>query len=113
MVIAIHPSPLPLFVNAEVLEIDASFAALWYFWEDLVKVGPQLITLRLEVIEGEDWEITESVKKFAKERFKKGMPLTNLERMTFKGASKEDEEKANKLWEEFRADLDIDRYLAT
>ena len=34
-------SPLPLFVNAKVLEIGAFFADLWYkdFWEDLGEVG--------------------------------------------------------------------------
>lgn len=39
------------------------------------------------------------------------MPLSKPERMTFEGADREDEEKAKKLWEEFRTGLDIDQYL--
>ena len=107
-------SPLPLFVNAKVLEIGASFAGLWYrnFWRDLEKVGPQLTTLRLEVTSGMDPGIGESVRAFAEERLRKGAPLAKLERMTFEDMGEEDEEKAKKLWEEFRAGLDIDQYLA-
>ena len=106
-------SPLPLFVNAKVLEIGASFAGLWYrdFWKDLGKVGPQLTTLRLEVIEGMKPMVAKSVEKFAKARFNKGTPVAKLERMTFEEMNKEDEEKAKKLWEEFRAGLNIDQYL--
>jgi len=106
-------SPLPLFVNAKVLEIGASFAALWYrdFWKDLGKVGPQLTTLRLEVIEGMKPAVAKSVEKFARARFSKGTPVAKLERMTFEKMSGEDEEKAKKLWEEFRAGLKIDQYL--
>jgi hypothetical protein len=109
-----EPSPLPLFVNAKVLEIGASFASLWYrdFWKDLEKVGPQLTTLRLEVIEGMDPAVAKSVKKLAEERLQKGMPLTKLERMTFEEMSEEDEEEAKKLWEEFRAGLNVNEYLA-
>jgi hypothetical protein len=56
-------SPLPLFVNAEILETGASFASLWYrdFWKDLEKVGPQLTTLRLEVVEGMKPSVAESM----------------------------------------------------
>jgi len=108
-----EPSPLPLFVNAKVLEIGASFAAPWYrdFWKDLGKVGPQLTTLRLEVIEGLKPVIAKSVEKFAKARFNKGVPLAKLERMTFEEMSGEDGEKAKRLWEEFRAGLNVDQYL--
>ena len=111
--IEMETSPLPLFVNAKVLEVGASFAGVWYrnFWKDLENVGPQLTTLRLEVIEGMDPGIGKSVKKFAEERLRKGVPLAKLERMTFEGMSAEDEEKAKKLWEEFRTGLDIDRFL--
>jgi hypothetical protein len=57
-------SPLPLFVNTKVLEIGASFASLWYrdFWDDLENVGPQLTTLRLEVVEGAKSAVAKSVK---------------------------------------------------
>jgi len=107
-------SPLPFFVNAKILEIGASFVSPWYrdFWKDLEKVGPQLTTLRLEVVEGMKPAVVMSVKELFKARFRKGMPLTKLERMTFEEMSGEDEEKAKKLWEEFRAGLDIDQYLA-
>jgi hypothetical protein len=107
-------SPLPLFVNAEVLEIGASFASLWYrdFWKDLEKVGPQLTTLRLEVVEGMKPSVAESMKGLAKARFQEGVPLTKLERMKYEEVSEEDEEKAKRLWEEFRAGLDVDQYLA-
>ena len=107
-------SPLPLFVNAGVLEIGASFASPWYhdFWKDLAKVGRQLTTLRLEVTEGIDPGVAKSVESFFKARFEKGMPLSKLERMRFEGMSEEDEGKAKKLWEEFRVGLDIDQYLA-
>ena len=106
-------SPLPLFANAQVLEISAPFADLWYpeFWEDLGNVGAQLITLRLEVIEGMRPAAAESVEELVRTRFHKGMPLRKLERMMFEGADKEDEEKAKMLWEEFRAGLDIDQYV--
>ena len=111
--IQMEPSPLPLFVNAKVLEIGASFAGLWYrdFWKDVGKVGPQLTTLRLEVIEGMKPMVAKAVEKFAKARFNKGIPVAKLERMTFEAMSREDEEKAKKLWEEFRAGLNIDQYL--
>jgi hypothetical protein len=107
-------SPLPLFVNAEVLEIGASFASLWYrdFWKDLEKVGPQLTTLRLEIIEGMKSSVAKSVKKLVKARFQKGTPLIKLERMTFEEMSEEDDEEAKKLWEEFRVGLNVDQYLA-
>ena len=109
----IQVSPLPLFVNAKVLEIGAPFADLWYpdFWKDLEKIGPQLTTLRLEVIEGMDSTVATLVKKFAEERFKKGMPLNKLERMESKGNNEEEEETAKRLWEEFRVGLNIDSVL--
>ena len=108
------PSPLALFSSAEVLEIGASFAGLWYydFWGDLEKVGPQLATLRLEVIEGMEPSVAKSVETLARARYNKGMPLTTLERMTFEETSEEDEKKAKKLWEAFRAGLSIDHCLA-
>ena len=106
--------PLPLFVNAKVLEIGASFASSWYrnFWEDVGKVGPQLTILRLEVTEGMSPDVAKSVKDLVKARFQKGIPLAKLERMTSEGMGEEDEEKAKKLWEEFRAGLNIDQYFA-
>ena len=118
-------SQLPLFVNAEVLEISASFAENWYpnLWDDLKKIGPQLTTLRLEVAEWMDteaeWVDTEvaeifagSVKEVVKARLEKGMPLKGLERMRFEGMSEEDERESERLWKEFRASLDIDQYIA-
>jgi hypothetical protein len=66
----------------------------------------------LEVIEGMDPAVAKSVKKLAEERFQKGMPLTKLERMTFEEMSEEDKKKVKKLWEEFRAGLNVDQYLA-
>ena len=106
-------SPFPLFVNATILEVGASFAKSWYhgFWEDIEKVGPQLTTLRLEVVEGMDPAVTKSLKRLAKVRFKKGMPLTKLERMKFEGVNEEDDVKAKRLWEEFRVGLGVDQYL--
>jgi hypothetical protein len=56
--------------------------------------------------------LAESVEKFAQARLEKGMPLRHLEKMEFEGMSEEDEEKAKKFWEEFRASLKIDEYLA-
>ena len=115
----VDASYLPLFVNAKVLEISASFADHWYLnlWDDLKEIGPQLTTLRLEVTQWMDTEVTEmfagSVKEVVKVRLEKGMPLERLERMRFEGMSKEDERKSERLWEEFRASLDIDQYLAT
>ena len=50
-------SPLPLFSsNAEVLDVGAVFADLWYhdLWNNLENIGPQLTTLHLDVIEGID-----------------------------------------------------------
>ena len=107
-------SPLVFFSSAKVLEISAPFTGYWYrdFWGDLEKIGPQLTTLRLGVIEGTGPEVSKSVEELVRARFNKGMPLTNLERMTFEETSEEDEEKAKKLWEEFRAGLSIDQYLA-
>ena len=107
-------SPLPLFVNAKVMEIGASFARRSYrdFWKDLRKVGPQLTTLRLEVVEGMKPAVATSVEKLVRARFKKGMPLAKLERMRFEEMSEEDEKKAKKLWDKFRAGLDVDQYLA-
>ena len=107
-------SPLPLLVNAKVLEIGASFACRSYreFWKDLRKVGPQLTTLRLEVIEGMKPAVATSVEKLVRARFKKGMPLAKLERMRSEEMSEEDEEKAKKIWNKFRAGLDVDQYLA-
>ena len=106
-------SHLPLFLNTTVLEIGASFAHLWYrtFWKDVENIGPQLTTLRLEVIEGISPVVATSVKEFVKARLEKGMPLKKLERMEFDAMSEESEEKAKRLWEEFRAGLDIDQYL--
>ena len=106
-------SSLPLFINAKILEIGTSFASPWYcdFWKDLAKAGQQLTTLRLEVTEGTNPEVAKSVEKFAKERFEKGMPLSKFERMMFELVNGEGEEKAKRLWEEFRAGLDIDQYL--
>ena len=112
-------SHLPLFVNAKILEISATFADRWYFnlWDDLKKIGPQLTTLRLEVTGWMNTEDTEmfagSVKEFVKARLEKGISLKRLERMRFEGMSEEDERKSERLWEEFRASLDIDQYLAT
>ena len=106
-------SPLPLFVNAKVLEIGVSFTDSWYpnFWDDVENIGPQLTTLRLEIVEETAPEVATSVKKFVEARLKKGMPLAKLERMEFEGMSEDDEEKAKRLWEEFRAGLDVDQYL--
>ena len=106
-------SPFPLFADAKILEIGASFANPWYrdFWKDLGEVGPQLTTLRLEVTEGMSPAVAKSVKEFVEARFQKGTPLTKLERMISEGMSEEDEEKAKKLWGEFRAGLNIDQYL--
>jgi len=107
-------SPLTFFSNAKVLEIGASFAGPWYhdFWGDLEELGPQLTTLRLEVVEGMEPTVAKSVETLARVRFNNGMPLTTLERMTFEDTSEEDEEEAKRLWEEFRAGLSIDQYLA-
>ena len=106
--------PPSLFVKAKILEIGASFAGLGYpdFWEDLERVGPQLATLRLEVIQGMKPVMAQSVEKFVKARFNKGMPLAKLEKMRFEGMSKEGRKKAKKLWEEFRGGLNIDHYLS-
>ena len=106
-------SPLSLFTTAKILEIGASFADLWYrsFWKDVGKVGPQLTTLRLEVVEVMEPAFARSVGRLVRGRFNKGMPLAKLERMRFEGMSEESEEKAERLWEEFRAGLDIDQYL--
>ena len=113
--VAMRGSPLPLFINAEVLEIDASSTRHWHhkFWEDLEKTGPQLTTLRLEVTEGMDPEVATSVKKSVRARLEKGMLLTRLERMKFEGMDEEEERKSERLWKEFRASLDIDQYIAT
>jgi len=106
--------PPSLFMKAKVLEIGVSFAGLRYldFWEGLEQVGPQLATLRLEAIEGMKLAIANSVEKFVEARFNKEMPLAKLERMRFEGMSEEDEDKAEKLWAEFRAGLNIDQYLS-
>ena len=106
-------SPLVLFARAKVLEIGAPFAGLWYrnFWKDIGAIGPQLSTLRLEVIEGMAPVVARSVKEFVEARLERGMPLARLERMEFEGRSEENEEKAKRQWEEFRAGLDIDQYL--
>ena len=110
---AMEVLPLPLFVKAKVLEIGASFARIGYpyFWGDLEKAGPQLTTLRLEVTRWMDPGVSMSVEEFVKARFNRGMPLRRLERMVFGGMKREREEGAKKLWEEFRAGLDIDQYL--
>ena len=107
-------SPLPLFARAKVLEICVSFAGLPYrdFWSDLEKIGPQPHTLRLEVVEGMDSAVMESVNKFVEARLERGMPLAKLERMVFEGVSEEEEEGAAKLWGEFQAGLDVDYCLA-
>ena len=106
-------SPLPLYANAKILEICVSFASSWYhdFWKDLEGVGPQLTTLRLEVTDDMSPEIARSVENFVRARFQKGTPLEKLERMTFEGMGEEEEKKVKRLWEEFRASLNIDRYL--
>ena len=114
--VAVHEigvSPLPLFVNAKVIEIGATFAA-WYptFWRDLQDVGPQFTTLRLEVVKGQKAEVARLVKWLVKARWEKGMPLEGLERMRYEESSEEDEAKAEELWGRFRAGLKIDRYLA-
>ena len=108
-------TPLPLFTNAKVIEIGASFAGPWYptFWSDLRNVGPQLTTLRLEIAEGRGSEVAKLVKRLVKARWEKGMPLTKLERMEYEEETGEDKAKAKELWEGFRAGLDIDQYLAT
>ena len=110
----IKVSPLPLYANAKILEIPVYFARPWYrgFWRDLEGVGPQLTTLRLEVTDDTSSKIARLVKKFIKARFQKGTPFEKLERLTFEGTSEEEEEKAKRLWEEFRASLSsVDRYL--
>ena len=114
MVGGMETSPLPLFKNAKVLEIGASFADLWYteFWKDLERVEPQLTTLRLEITEGMKPEVVGLVEGLARARSRNGTPLAKLERMTVEGVSEEDEEKAKKLWEQFRAGLNVDEYLA-
>jgi len=56
--------------------------------------------------------VEKSVEALVRGRFIKGTPLTKLERMTFEDPSEEDEEKGKQLWEEFRARLGIDQYLA-
>ena len=109
----IKGSPLSLIINARVLEVDASSVSHWYpnFWGDLEKIGPQLTTLRLGVTQRTERAVATSVKKFAKTRLEKGVPLGKLERMTFEGVSEQDEVKARGLWEIFRARLGIDQYL--
>jgi len=106
--------PLSFFMKAKVLEIGYSFARLGYpdFWKDLEQVGPQLTTLHLEIIEWMSPAIVQWVEKFVKARFDRSMPLAKLERMRFGGMSEMDEEKAEKLWEEFGGGLDIDQYLS-
>ena len=106
-------SLLPLFINARILEIAAPFAGFHRgFWMDVEKIGPQLTTLRLEIVEEMAPEVATSVKEFVETRFRRGMPLAKMERMEFEGMSEGEEEKAKKLWEEFRASLGIDQYLA-
>ena len=106
-------SLLPLLARAKVLEICVSFAGLRYcdFWSDLEKIGPQLHILRLGVVERMGSVVMKSVKEFVEARLGKGMPLVKPERMIFERVS-EEEEKAEKLWEGFRASLNIDHYLA-
>jgi len=72
----------PFFMKAKVLEVGVSFAGLDYpeFWKDLEQVGPQLATLSLEVIEGMQPAIANSVEKLVEARFNKGRPLAKLER---------------------------------
>ena len=114
-------SLLPLFVNAEVLEIGASFTEVLYdgfwrelgFWEDLEKAGPQLTTLRLEITESISRRVGRFVEELVEARLHKGVPLAKLERMVFEEMSEEGEEKAKERWEGFRAGLNIDKYLAT
>ena len=79
-------SLLPLFVNAEVLEISASFTDMYHnfwkkhgFWKDLEGVGPQLTTLRLEITEDVDRGVAELAEKLFDARLQKGMPLTRFE----------------------------------
>jgi len=110
---------LPLFVNAEVLEIGASFAdaysyKFWKkhgFWKDLEEVGPQLTTLRLEVTRIVHREVAKSVEELFRARLQKGMPLTKLERMMYDETNEEWGEDTEEYWEEFRAGLSIDQYL--
>ena len=106
-------SPLPLFTHATVIEIGGSFIGNWYptFWNDLQDVGPQLTTLRLEVVKEKKSEVAKLVKRLVKARWKKGMPLEGLERMKYEEATGEDEAKAEELWGRFRAGLEIDKYL--
>ena len=106
-------SPLPLFIHAAVIEIGSSFIGSWYptFWNDLQDVGPQLTTLRLEVVKEKKSEVAKLVKRLIKARWKKGMPLEGLERMKYEEATGEDEAKAEELWGRFRAGLEIDKYL--
>lgn len=75
-------SLLPLFVNAKVVEISTSFAGPWYRkpWKDIEKIGPQLTTLRMEVIEGVAPVVARSMKKLVEARLEKGMPLAKLGR---------------------------------
>ena len=109
-------SLLPLFVNAEVPEISASFADMYYnfwkkcgFWKDLEGVGPQLTTLRLEITEDVDRGVAKLAEKLFDARLQKGMPLTRFE-VVFKVRMK-GTEKTKKLWGEFPVGLDIDQYL--
>ena len=66
-------SPLPLFVDAKVLEIGAPFAGLWYrtFWKEAENIGPQPTTLRLEAIEEITPVVAPLVTKFVEARLKK------------------------------------------
>ena len=107
-------SPLQLFVHAKAIEISTSSADFWYpgFWDDLEKIGPQLTTLRLEIAQRMEPTVSNSVEKFVKARLEGGMPLEKLERMVLEYTNTEDEAKAEVLWEEFRAGLDIDQLSA-
>ena len=112
-------SLLPLFANAAVLEIGASFTNFYSYrfwkahglWKDLEGVGPQLTTLRLEVTDIVDRQVAKSVEELVEVRLQKGMPLAKLERMVFEETSEERGEEAEKCWEKFRAGLNIDQYL--
>jgi len=105
-------SLLPLFVNAEVLGISASFTDMYFyrfwkehgFWKDLEGVGSQLTTLRLEVTEVMDKEVAKSVENLVEARLQKGAPLARLE-VVFGGWHERRREEAKKRWEGSQAGL--------
>ena len=77
-------SPLPLFSSTpRFLKLELSLL-IWYLWNDLENIGPQLTTLHLDIIEGIDPGVSggegvrqgETGKRHAPERMKrtKGIP---------------------------------------